>query len=109
MTELQNTSTDSLSKRERRLLKQQRRRERKERQAQMEVDILERATDVINLALNQQLQEMGNTRQVRQPAQQIQYVTHSRQMDPAKSQGRYAGVGSQSGCQACKRRLFDPF
>lgn len=108
MTELQNTDTESLSKRERRLLKQQRRQERKERHAQMEVDILERATDVINLALNQQLQEIGANRTVPRAPRQIQYVTHSNSAGFVESKGRYAGVGSQSGCQACKRRLFDP-
>ena len=106
MTDLSSDLSDSLSKKEKRRLRQQRRRERRERQSEMEVEILERATDVIKLALDQQLQETAQVPVRTMP--RVTYVSQERPLDNAKSKGRYQGVGSQSGCTACRRRLFDP-
>jgi hypothetical protein len=104
MSELRDDNwDDSLSKQERRRIRRQK---RKERQDKMEQQILERATDVIQLALDQQIREVSNTPVVQQP--RFRYVQSNGNSGTTKSQGRYQGVGSQTGCVACKRRLFDP-
>ena len=97
---------DTLSKKELRLIRQYRKLKRKERQSNMENDIIERANDVIQLALNQQNQPVS-----RQPGfnqQTFSYVPYNSSLSQSQSKGRYQGVGTQTGCTACKRRLFDP-
>ena len=104
MNEFYRQEEDDLTKAEKKRIRQKKRRERKERQNKMEEEILERATDVIRLALDQQI----NTNQRTQPPQpQFQYHQSVRPLDSSKG-GRYRGVGSQTGCVACRRRLYDP-
>ena len=113
---------DTLSKKELRLIRQYRKLKRKERQSNMENDIIDRANDVIQLALNQQNQQQNqpqnqpqnqqqNQQVSRQPGfnqQTFSYAPYNSSLSQSQSKGRYQGVGTQTGCTACKRRLFDP-
>jgi hypothetical protein len=104
MNEFYRQEDEELAKADKKRLRQKKRRERKEYQKKMEEEIIEKATDVIRLAMDQQL----NTNQpIRQPQPQFQYRQPTRPLEGSKG-GRYRGVGGQTGCVACRRRLYDP-